>query len=373
MPAPTDFFDDAQRLPSKIKTDIVVKYFKSWLDIMTRQKFVTRVGYVDLFSGPGQFRDEDNRASPSTPLRILDLVEQHPALTSQLHLSFNDADPDYAQNLRRAMSAHPAWARISARTTITNETVTAETVRSRILPYPALYFLDPFGYGGFTFDDLNTIVRQHGSDLLFFFNYNRFNPELNHPNAKILRQPEVLLGTRSFQELKEKLRGNPPAQERQRLITDHLWSQLERGGIPEHYVVPFEFKFGDRDRTSHYIVFVSKNKSARKIIREVMAGLRTDQAGGSFAFNPHGDQPPLLGGHFMLGDELLRMFAGQTLEVEKIMLGHDLAAPRSPYIEKDYKTVLKQLRASDHIRVVKPDGKTVPEHQMPNTALVTFR
>ncbi len=370
MPAPDDFFDDSQRLASKIKTEIVVKYFKPWLDILARR--APKVGYVDLFCGPGKFVNEAGQEFPSTPLRILDLVAQHPELTSTLYLHFNDAEARHAASLRTAMEAHPAWPLICRRVTISSQRVSAETVRSWIQPYPALYFLDPFGYGGFTFEDLDTIVRQHGNDLLFFLNYNRFNPELNHQNPLIRRQPETLLGTTSYEALQHSLQAAATSSQRQAIITDHIWSQLERGGAPQHYVVPFEFKFSDRDRTSHYIVFVSKNANARKIIREVMAGLRTDRAGGSFEFNPHALQGGLFDGHFRLGDELHRMFAGRTLAVQDVIAGHDRAFPRSPYVEKDYKSTLKQLRDRDYLTVIKPDGKAVPRNQMPDTALVTF-
>ncbi|WP_221091179.1 three-Cys-motif partner protein TcmP [Deinococcus aquaedulcis] len=371
MPAPDDFFNDSQRLASKIKTTIVVKYFKPWLDIMTKR--VPKVGYVDLFCGPGKFVNEAGEEFPSTPLQILDLVAEFPTLTSTLHLHFNDADPAHAASLQAAMETHPAWDLICQRVSITSERVTAENVRAWIQPYPALYFLDPFGYGGFTFDDLDRIVREHGNDLLFFFNYNRFNPELNHPDLHIRRQPEILLGTQSYGQLQAKIQSITAPPQRQAIITDHLWTQLERGGFPQHFVVPFEFKFGDRDRTSHYLVFVSKNARARKIIREVMASMRTDRAGGSFEFNPHALQGGLFNGHFLLGDELCRKFAGRTLAVQQIIVEHDAANPRSPYVEKDYKATLKQLRDSNHITVIKPDGRTVPAHQMPDTALVTFR
>lgn len=372
MPTPDDFFNEPQRLASKIKTDIVVRYFKPWLDIMTKRSL--RVGYVDLFCGPGKFKDESGTEFPSTPLLILDRVLEWPDfLTLNLYLHFNDADPKHAASLRAAMQAHPAWPVIGRRIRITSEKVTAANVRSWIQPYPALYFLDPFGYGGFTFDDLNAIVREHGNDLLFFFNYNRFNPELDHPNEHIRRQTEVLLGTKSHQQLQTKLHDPHAATGRQSIITDHLWSQLEQGGSPQHYVVPFEFKFKDRHRTSHYLVFVSKNLTARNIIRDVMSRLRTDTAGGSFEFNPHVSQGELFDGHFVLGDELIQMFAGRTLTVAQIMADHDQAHPRSPYVEKDYKSALKQLRKTSRVMVVKPDGKKVPDHQMPDTALVTFR
>lgn len=370
MPTPSDFFNE-QRNASKIKTAIVVKYFKPWLEIMTKRN--PKVGYVDLFSGPGKYVSDADEEVSSTPLLILDLVAQHPALTSKLHLRFNDANAEHASCLREAMSMHPAWPLVEQRVSISNERITAEQLKSWVLSYPALYFLDPFGYGGFTFDDLNAIVRRHGNDVLFFFNFNRFNLELNHKNDKIKRQPEILLGGQSYHDLQDKLTGVDTSAERQQVITDHLWTQLERGGEPHHFVVPFEFKFKDRDRTSHYLVFVSKNRYARKIIREVMAGLRSNRAGGNFEYNPHEQGGTLFDPHFSLGEDLRRMFTGKTLTVEKIIAEHDLAFPRSPYIEKDYKDALKQLRSTDHLSVIKADGKAVPLTQMPPTALVTFK
>ena len=379
MPAPDDFFNNTQRLASKIKTDIITKYFKAWLDIMVSRSPGGRVGYVDLFCGPGQFQDEAGEVFPSTPLKILDQMQSDPALTRALSVHFNDAKSEYTQQLAQTLSEHPAWPNVAQRVSITTQPMTAAALRSHVLPYPALYFLDPFGYGGFSLDDVNAVVRQHGNDLLFFFNYNRFNPELSHPNDIIRRQPVTLLGEASHTALQNALAGQQTAETRKQIITNHLWRQLELGGIPQHYVVPFEFKFSDRDRTSHFLVFVSKNAVARKIIRDVMAGLRTDRAGGSFEFNPHDPafdpgnrEQGLFGNHFALGDELVKMFSGQCLSVTQIISRRDLACPRSPYIGKDYKTVLKQLRQEGALSAIRPNGKAVIVHQMPDDALVTF-
>ncbi|MGY2894707.1 three-Cys-motif partner protein TcmP [Deinococcus sp. UYEF24] len=371
MPTPDDFFNNSQRLASKIKTDLVVKYLKPWLDIMNRHH-PGPLGYVDLFCGPGKFVNDVGAEFPSTPLRVLDLVAENPALTARLQLQFNDAKAAHVEQLKTAMSQHAAWRLIEDRVTLTSEAVTSSSLSRHLPPYPSLYFLDPFGYGGFSLADLNRIVQGHGNDLLFFFNYNRFNPELNHPLEKIRLQTESLLGSQSLSRLLEKLAATGAESRRQAIITDHLWTQLEMGGLPRHYVVPFEFKFGDRDRTSHYIVFVSKNKNARRIIKEVMAGLRTDRAGGSFEFNPHAVVGGLFDGHFLLGDELQRMFSGRTLTVGEIIAAHDLACLRAPYVEKDYKEALKQLRQQGHLSVIKPDHKPVPAHQMPDAAIVTF-
>jgi three-Cys-motif partner protein len=64
------FFDES-REQSIIKAEIVEKYFDAWAGIITATQDRTgkekRIGYVDLFAGPGRYKD----GSDSTPLRVL--------------------------------------------------------------------------------------------------------------------------------------------------------------------------------------------------------------------------------------------------------------------------------------------------------------
>ena len=48
------FFDESKER-SQVKTRIVEKYFWSWATIMTRQAKRPKIGYVDLFAGPGKY------------------------------------------------------------------------------------------------------------------------------------------------------------------------------------------------------------------------------------------------------------------------------------------------------------------------------
>jgi hypothetical protein len=64
----SDFFKESTE-QSRIKADIVSKYFFAWASVVipTTKKRSNRIAYVDLFAGPGRY-DDGNR---STPLRIL--------------------------------------------------------------------------------------------------------------------------------------------------------------------------------------------------------------------------------------------------------------------------------------------------------------
>lgn len=65
------FFEE-QKEQSLVKSTIVGKYFDVWANvIISTQKRDTqrsqKIAYIDLFAGPGRFKD----GTQSTPLRIL--------------------------------------------------------------------------------------------------------------------------------------------------------------------------------------------------------------------------------------------------------------------------------------------------------------
>ncbi len=122
------------------------------------------------------------------------------------------------------------------------------------------------------------------------------------------------------------------------------------------YVLPFRFKDDRGSRTSHHLIFVSKNFKGYEIMKEIMAkeSSDTEQGVANFEYSPVEDrmatQQLLL---FQLsrplddlGDMLLRDFAGQTLTMDQIYKQHNVDRP---YIKKNYKDVLKQLEEQQKI------------------------
>ena len=60
-----------------VKAAIVRKYFRAWAGVMVgtakRHGQIDRIAYIDLFAGPGRFKD----GSTSTPLRVLEQAIEH--------------------------------------------------------------------------------------------------------------------------------------------------------------------------------------------------------------------------------------------------------------------------------------------------------
>lgn len=94
-----DFFDERTEL-SEVKSEIVSKYFTAWSRVMKSKS--QRLGYIDLFSGPGRYKD----GSESTPIQIIKKILSDDELCNKFITLFNDANPKYVEQLKRELVSH---------------------------------------------------------------------------------------------------------------------------------------------------------------------------------------------------------------------------------------------------------------------------
>jgi len=92
-----NFFDE-QLDQSETKARLVQKYFFAWATIVgsTAEKFGNRIAYIDLFAGPGRYKDW----AASTPLLVLEHAIRSPRLAKMLVAYFNDADSTHSTTLQ---------------------------------------------------------------------------------------------------------------------------------------------------------------------------------------------------------------------------------------------------------------------------------
>jgi hypothetical protein len=69
---------------------IVSKYFYVWAKIIVPHARSKRIAYIDLFAGPGRYKD----GSASTPIMVLERAIAEPSLRDSLVTMFNDEDPE---------------------------------------------------------------------------------------------------------------------------------------------------------------------------------------------------------------------------------------------------------------------------------------
>jgi three-Cys-motif partner protein len=361
---PDDFFQ-SQSDGSAAKTRIVVKYFKAWSAIMKPRS--ERVGYFDLFAGPGCYDD----GQESTPLRILRLALADQALRERLVVWLNEADPERAGKLRRAVRSLPEIERLSTQpnvTTIEAGEPLAEYLAS-LNKIPALLFADPWGYRGLSRALLASVLKDWGSDCIFFFNYVRFNMGLT--NDAVRPHMDAFFGADVAKRLRDTVPNMAPW-EREAKILECAAEAVKAAGA--RYTLPFRFVRQGGKGTSHFLVFASKNFLGYEIMKQIMAteSSNAEQGVASFQYSPADRRFPML---FELarpmddlGPALLAAFAGRTLTTLEIYKEHSVGRP---YLKKHYKMALAQMEREGAV-TAQPAAAARPKGTFADSVRVSF-
>lgn len=343
------FFDES-REQSLVKSEIVAKYFWAWAKVIIPQakKRGSRIAYVDLFCGPGRYKD----GSKSTPLLILERAIADPEMREILVTIFNDKDSNNTQSLEQAINSISNIDSLRNKPRVFNKEVGEEIVREieQTQDIPTLFFIDPWGYKGLSLRLIGSLIMSWGCDCIFFFNYNRINMGLH--NSAVTEHMNALFGKERADQLREQLQPMSPY-ERELTIVEAICQALkEIGGT---YPLPFRFKSADGNRTSHHLIFVSKNVLGYSIMKEIMAkeSSSTEQGVPSFEYNPATLSQPLLFEFLRPLDELenmlLDVFAGQSMIMEEVYNQHHVG---KRYIKKNYKDALLKLETEGKITAV---------------------
>jgi three-Cys-motif partner protein len=340
------FFDERED-QSEVKARIVSKYFSVWAKIIAPRSRAGRVGYIDLFAGPGRYRD----GSASTPLMVLEQAIADPQLRDSLVTIFNDEDPEHTRNLASEIAKLPGVETLKHQPDIQTGNVgnsVVENLRSVRL-IPTFSFIDPFGYKGLSLGLVQGAIKDWGSDCIFFFNYNRINAGIS--NDLVDEHMRALFGADRAAYLKEAVKERAPAQ-REALLLEHLAQALKEFGCK--YVLPFRFRNSTGTRSTHHLVFVSKHVRGYEIMKEIMAKESSthDEGVPSFEYSPADASTPLLfslqRSLERLADELTMVFAGRTMSMVQVYNEHHVD---TPFIKKNYKDALTALEGQKRIDV----------------------
>jgi three-Cys-motif partner protein len=353
-------FFEGQKAQSRVKSTIVVKYFKAWARIMAgqvRNQTDPRLAYIDLFCGPGKYED----GSVSTPLLVLEHVIAEPDLRDKVIAVFNDEDTARTAELEKNILALPGIDTLKHKFLIRTGEVDEKLVEefASIDMVPAFSFIDPFGYKGVTLELLEALVKGWGSDMVLFFPFDRINAALTNP--MVTKHVDALFGEERADRLRDLTSGMHP-EDREALIIEEFAEALRDRGYS--YIVPYVFEYEQRDRTSHYLIFVTKNQLGYGIMKNIMYKASEDKNQGIARFGyvrSESDKTPLLS---LLNrplddlcDELLEFFAGRKLTMEAIHREHQKALGINPFVEKNYKDALNVLDAAKKITTSKPNRR----------------
>jgi three-Cys-motif partner protein len=368
------FFDE-QSEQSQVKAAIISKYFWSWAKVITGyqkgQGKRTRIAYIDLFAGPGRYKD----GAKSTPLLILEQAVKDVMFRNSLVTLFNDKDPENSSTLLQAIKEIPGIDTLKNEPDVYTEEVGDEIVKmfEQLTLVPTLFFVDPWGYKGLSLRLINSVLKDWGCECVFFFNYNRINMGL--PNQAVKAHMDALFGKNRAEELRARLEPMSPHQRGLTIVEEICQALKDMGG---KYVLPFCFKNEKGDRTSHHLIFVSKHPLGYKIMKRVMAGESSlvEQQVASFEYNPADKRQPFLFGLFRPLDELegmlLEEFAGRTMSMVQVYDEHNVGRR---YTDANYKEVLRKMELEGKITADPPHTarpKRKGEVTFADTVMVTF-
>lgn len=348
-----DFFEEVKE-QSLIKTTIVAKYFSGWAKIivssMQRHNRSGKVGYVDLFSGPGKYEN----GKDSTPLIITKLILKNEMLSKHLKMVFNDENKEFIESLKKEVNSLYNIKKLAYNPAFYNEVAGSNKTKIMLekeeLP-PILLFADPWGYKGLSLNLFEKVLKHWGSEVIFFFNYRRINAALSNSTLRDNMIP--LFGEKRAKALSEKLK-NQKVHQREKIVIEGIKDALKE--IGGSHVLDFKFKNDKGTRTTHHLIFVTKNIKGYTLMKEIM--VKESSSNHTLEYDLQSINQPQLFDFIQpiseLKKDLLRTFAGRSMQMQDIFYNHHV---NTNYIAKDYKKALKELEKEKKIQADPPRNK----------------
>lgn len=346
----TEKFFDEQAEQSQIKSAIVSEYFFAWARVIiaTQKRFKRgdRVAYIDLFAGPGRYRD----GALSTPAMILEKAIEEPDFCERLVTIFNDKDENNTALLQQTIKGLAGIKKLKHEPDVFTGEVGDNIVKQfkAMTLVPTFLFVDPFGYKGLSLHLVQSVLKDWGCDCVFFFNYNRINAGLG--NRLVAKHLDALFGKDRADTIRSHFEQKQlEPYEREAFIVDEMMQALkEMGG---EFVLPFRFRNEAGTRTMHHLFFVSKHFKGYEIMRDIMyKHSHKEQGVAKFEYNPADARWPslfdLLRPLEDLEEMLLTEYAGKTIGVRALFENHSVG---KPYVIKNYKEVLMRMEQEGKI------------------------
>ncbi|HEU5377374.1 MAG TPA: three-Cys-motif partner protein TcmP [Ktedonobacteraceae bacterium] len=361
------FFTE-QTEQSAVKAAIISKYFWAWAKVIMPRTRSSKIAYIDLFAGPGRYKD----GAKSTPLLILEKAIQDPDMRKMLVTIFNDVDENNSRTLESQINSLQGIETLKYKPIVRNHEVGSEIVKmfDQIQLVPTFFFVDPWGYKGLSLKLINSVLKNWGCDCIFFFNYNRIKMGLLNPIVK--SHMDALFGEDRANNLRSRIAALKSKDKELTIVEELAEALKELGG---KYVLPFGFKNDSGTRTTHHLIFVSKSPIGYAIMKKIMANesSRNIQGVASFEYSPADERQPLLFAMTRplddLGNLLLTKFAGCTTTLGEIFEKHNVG---TPYIEKNYKDILRKLEAEGKIFANQPASERRKRNGEPTLTNVKF-
>ena len=269
----SNFFKE-QTISSRVKASIVAEYFPQYALIISNRHKPCKIGYYDLFAGPGKYDD----GNPSTPILLARNCVRNEFLRNKVWMIFNDKE--YCEELKYNFTSEFPDGTFTQKVHFRdqevgecqgiNDFLCKNTMVNGRNECPAVLFIDPFGYKNVDTAIIAQFLQYWGNEAFIFINTKRINPAFeNEKFDPILRE----LFPSTYEETKRNLRLKRSVPERLQFIIDSLGreyqSLLSANGNRSVYYTAFKFQEEDAVTTSHYILHITKSRRGFDLIKQI--------------------------------------------------------------------------------------------------------
>ena len=349
-------FFEKQTISSKIKASIVSGYFPSYCKIIVTKYTPKEVRYIDLFAGPGIYED----GNASTPILIAKHCKDDEFLKQNVKMIFNDNL--YSSTLEQNFCSefpegtfpkkpHFGKSTVGENSNITKFLTTSTHNDNGKNEYPALLFIDPFGYKGIETKVLAKFLKNWGNEIFLFVNTKRIHPALENDKFEGLMND---LFPTTLQKIKLDRRYKLTVPERLSLIIDCLGNEYKNILGGKLYYTAFKFQEEDIDATSHYILHLTKGPRGFDLIKTIyndFANVGTMFDGvNTYTFDAkaYGKEViELFDLNSMnidkLKTELYSQYTGKNISAHYLFESHHIINTTAPYSRSHYTDALRRL------------------------------
>ena len=214
---------------------------------------------------------------------------------------------------------------------------------------PTFCFIDPFGFDA-PFTVIKRLMAIPRTEIFFNFmlrDINRFLSSSKHHEAL-----SNLFGTDKWKEYGD---GSLSPYERESGLVNLYRQQLHEDAEVK-YTMPFMVRMPEKKQTAYYLIHATNSFDGFKIMKDIMS---LKSSGEIFGYMGPEDGQTSLGNFDLtpLQNNLLRIYAGQTIPFDDIIYNSYNIEEIIQYREKDYREVLKGLEKDGIIRVERVTSK----------------